>query len=132
MTEGEKWKRLEAMLRHWGEVLAFRSAGGVGYPSGQAAHGSGTLGLSKVAMDFISIEEALTEVASRSDEKAMRARLADEYQAKAEERPWSVAGWVRKTGRGTDWEERLAVRRRCGTVDSMVRVWKEKLVREWF
>lgn len=127
MTQGEREDRLEKMLRHWGEVVAYREAGGVGYPQGGDG-GAGSSGFGQVTLDYLSIEEAMMHL-KRQDRAAVRNRLEAEYVAKAEGRPWTVSGWVKKAGAGMD---RLAARRWCGAAHLLMVRWRERILKEWF
>lgn len=87
-------KRVARMLAHWAEVIVYREDGGTGYPScqGDGKGGAGS-GLSRVAEDFLVIEEALTRLKLGAKGR-IRRRIYAEFVAKAKDRPWTFDGWA--------------------------------------
>lgn len=109
------------MLNHWAEVVVYRADGGVGYPagSGDGKGGAGS-GLSKVADDFLVIEEALTRL-KHGVRQRIRRRLEAEFVAKAEDRPWTFDGWAEDV---LPEKDRWLVARQ---LDGEYRLWRKRM-----
>jgi hypothetical protein len=117
--------KMERILKRWGMVLAYREAGGAGYPCLETDAGPSGSDGSGLMMDFLTIERALSEIQPKEDAMAVRIRAGAEYSAYARGESWTVRGWrLRRRTPGSFG---------CsGVMDALYQKWRRQMTRAWF